>query len=370
MPIRVSVGNRTVEFPDGTSEQEMRAALEQLPSEPAVSHDNRVRPIATGGGRGTGLDVRKSTQWARDNAPTIGAALATTATGGGVLPLIAAAGAGGAAGSALRGDDASTIATEGATQAAIQGGFTALRPIASWVGRGLMKGTVPKNIAKDYQGQVDIPKEMLERGVFPGVPQSAARVARQSSAANAELRAAADTVPVMPRRKIIDGLRPLYREAVTAKEPEIAADMMKYMKTKWRDIGPEGLSGAGQLARKTVKQRQGSAALHAGSAKEAAVIPQAADAERAAIAAHMRETGRAATALDESQALKAIDEVMKDAALGNPITRMRIGGPTAVALTPAGLGATAHAVDKAGQALTPDTVRALMTLFNQRSPEE
>lgn len=371
MSIRVQVGNRVVEFPDGTSEQEMRAALESLPSEPAVSHERaEARPVATGGGRGTGLDVRKSNQWARDNAPTIGAALATTATGGGALPLMLAAGAGGAIGSALRGDDLETIATEGGTQALIQGGFSALRPVTNWVARGLMKGTVPKNIAKDYQGQVDIPREMLDRGAVPGIPASARRMSRLSNAANAERDAAAATVPPMPRRRVIEGLRPLHATAVAGREPEMAASVLEQMRTSARNIGPTPMSGPEALVRKGIKQNIGNAAVRSADPRTAAFGSQIQDAERAAIVSHLRETPRMATALDESQALMAIDEVMKDAALGNPVTRMRIGGPAAASLTPAGLATTAHGVNAAGQTLNPDVIRALMMLFNQRSPEE
>lgn len=338
-----------------------------------MSHDappTAPKPVSTGGGRGTGLDVRKSNQWAKDNAPAIGATLAAVAGPAGVIASPLMAMGGGAAFAKARGDSAGEATVEGIKQGGIQAAGNVAGLIARPIARGLMKGTVPKNVAKEYQGQVDIPREMLDRGVVPGVPQSARRVRAQSVAANAERDAAAQTVPTMPRRKVIAGLRPIHAEATLAKEPEIAADMLKYMRTTARNIGPDGLSGPGQLARKTVKQRTGKAALTAGNTKDAALLPQAAEAERAAITSHLRETPRMEKALNESQTMMAIDDVMKDASLGNPVTRMRIGGPTAMALTPAGLGATAHAINQAPKALDPYVIRSLMALFGERSQDE
>lgn len=358
MPIRVQVGNRIVEFPDGTPEQDMRAALESIPSEPAVSHgaEAEARPIATGGGRGTGLDVRKSNTWARNNAPAIGATLATVATGGGALPMIGAAAMGGAGGSLLRGDDLGTAATQGAIQGGIQGAAPLIARGGQAIARGLMKGTVPKGIAKDFQGQVDIPREMLNRGVFPGVPQSAARVGRASAAANAERDAAAQVVPPMPRGKVLSGLRPIHAEAMRGREPDLAEAALQHMRKSARDIGPTPMSGADALVRKDIKQRVGDAAINNPNAPFG---KQLQDAERAAIVSHLRETPRMARALDESQALMAIDRVMKDASLGNPITRMRIGGPTAMALTPAGLSATAHGINQGSRLIDPRILRAM-----------
>lgn len=82
-----------------------------------VSSPAPAAGIATGGGRGTGLDVRKSNQWAQDNAPSIGAGIAALATGGSSIPAsMLAAAAGGAAGSGLRGDSVDTAAWEGTKQ--------------------------------------------------------------------------------------------------------------------------------------------------------------------------------------------------------------------------------------------------------------
>lgn len=302
---------------------------------------------------------------ALDNAPAIGALAATMAGPGGLVPSMLLAGGGGYLGARLRGDDRQSAAMTGAGQAALEGGGGLLMRIGKMVGKGLMKGTVPKPIGKEY-ADVDIPQEMLDRGAFPGSATSAKRISGLSKAANQERHAAAQTVPNMPRSKVIAGLRPVHAEHVTAKEPQMADDVLEYMRTSARNIGPSGLDGPAQLARKTVKQRQGKAALNAGNSKEAAVVPQAAEAERGAITAHMRETPRMANALDESQTLMAIDDVMKDAAHSNPVTRARVGGLTASTLSPIGLGATAHAVNQGSNVFNPQVVRLLDMLMRGR----
>jgi hypothetical protein len=338
-----------------------------------MSHDEPAPAplVSTGGGRGTGLDVRKSNQWAKDNAGAIGASLAVAAGPAGVIasPLLAMGG--GVGGGLLRGDSAGEATVEGIKQGGYQVAGNAVGAGANIIARGLMKGTVPKGIAKDFQGQVDIPKEMLDRGVFPGVPASARRVTGLSKAANVEREAAASTVPPMPRSKVIEGLRPVHREAVRGREPDLAQATLEHMRKSARDIGPTPMDGPDALIRKDIKQRVGDSAINNPNAPFG---KQLQDAERGAIVSHLRETPRMATALDESQTLMAIDQVMKDAQLGNPITRMRIGGPTAVALTPAGFGATAHAVNQGGKlaskAMNPNVLRLLDMIMTQGSHQQ
>lgn len=327
-----------------------------------VSHEQgtpEARPIATGGGRGTGLDVRKSNQWLRNEAPTIGAGMATLATGGSaILPLMAAAAGGGAAGSLLRGDDAATIATEGLKQGALEGAGGAIVKGGRAIAHGLMRGTVPKNIAKNFD-DVDIAGTMLDRGVVPGSARSARRVEGLSKVANAERDAAAATVPTMPRRKVVEGLRPLHAKGVTGKVPEMSDAALEQMRTSAREIGPDGLSGPEALARKDIKQAQGTAALNSSDSRRAAFGSQLADAERGSIVSHLRETPRMSQALDESQKLMAVDQVMQDATHSNPVTRMRIGGLPAAALSPIGLSATAHAINQGRKAFDPQVMRLL-----------
>lgn len=325
----------------------------------------KIEPRQPAAGRGTSLDVQKSNRWASTHAPEIGAGLAVAAGPAGWLPGIGMAMAGGSTFAALRGDSLPDAVKEGGKQALLEGGGRAIvgigqRVLAPW----LMKGAVPPHIAKEFD-DVDIPRAMLDRGVLPGSAQSAERVAAQSTVAQAERTAAAQTVPTMSRPKIINGLRPVHREAVVAKESKIADDVLNYMRTTFKDIGPNGLDGAGMLARKTVKQRQGGAAI--GDPTSAAVIPQVTNAERRAIMSHLRETPRMATALDESQTMMAIDAVMQHAKHGNALNRSRIGGLMgAASSSPGGLGATAHAVNQGANAFNPQTVRLLELLMGSR----
>lgn len=350
----------------GESEENIAAVIRSFPTEPVPSHGDpqEARPISTGGGRGTGLDVRKSDAWARDNAPAIGATLATTAGPAGLIPAIGMAMLGGGAGSLARGDEPDQALTEGATQGAIQlGGGLAVKGVRG-IARGLMNGTVPKPIAKEYP-DINIGKEMVERDVYPGFKASQNSVNAQSAAANAERDAAAETVPVMSRRKVIEGIRPIHQKAKTGKVTKMSDEAMEYMKETFREVGADGLTGPAALARKDVKQLQGSAALNSGSS---AGLPGLANAERAAIVSHLRETPRMERGLNESQIWKAISEVMADNAPSNLVTRGRIGGLPAMALSPTGVGVTAHAVNKAAPALSPDMLRAaLMALMSDRS---
>lgn len=353
----------------GESEENIAAVIRQM-STPAVSHGPTPEPkpaMVSAGGRGTGLDVRKSDRWLKDSAPALGAGLAVAAGPAGIIasPLMAAAG--GFGGSLARGDSGGEAAVEGIKQGGMQAAGDVVGLVARPLARGFMKGAVPKNIAKEFQGQVDIPQELLDRGVMPGVPASARRVARLSTAANTERDAAAATVPPMSRRKVINGLRPIHQTAVRGREPDLADATLEHMRKSARDIGPEPMSGPDALTRKDIKQRLGDAAINNPNAPFG---KQLQDAEREAIVSHLRETPRMATALNESQALMAIDQVMKDAALGNPITRMRIGGPTAVALTPAGFAGTGHVINHIPKALNPNALRLLDILMAQGSHEQ
>ena len=297
---------------------------------------------------------------AKANAPLIGGLIGAGITGGASLPVQAlAAGAGGAIGGGVRGDGMAGALMQGAKEGATQLIGGGLVKAGGAVARGLMKGTVPKNIAKDFQGQVDIPREMLDRGVFPGSARSAKRVEGLSTAANAERDAAAATVPNLSRSKVIAGLRPMHAKGVSGKVPEMSEATLEQMRKSAREIGSEGLDGPGALARKDIKQAQGSAALNSSDPRSAAFGSQLADAERGAIVSHLRDTPRMAKALDESQALMAIDQVMKDAALSNLVTRARIGGVAAASMSPIGLGATAHAVNQGRHVLEPQLLRAI-----------
>lgn len=293
----------------------------------------------------------------KDNAPTLAAATAAYLTGGASIPVQMLAAGTAAGGAALaRGDDPRTALKQGAFEGTLQGGGALAVKGGRAVAHGLMKGTVPKNIGKEFDN-VDVAQEMLDRRVVPGLRVSQNRVARQSAAANAEREAAAQTVPTMPRSKVVAGLRPIHAEAVAGKEPKLSEAALEFMRESARNIGPEGLTGPQALARKDIKQRLSSAAIN--NPDTAAIAPQLNDAERAAIVSHLRETPRMATGLDESQKLMAIDEVMKDAAHSNPITRARIGGIPAALSSPIGLGVTAHAMNQGSRVVDPQILRAI-----------
>lgn len=349
---------------EGVPEADILAFVDQFDSEgmkPAASHqDAEARPIATGGGRGTGLDVRKSNKWASDNAPVIGATLATLPMGGGggLIPLAlraAAAGVGGAAGSGMRGDNASTMAFEGGKQALMQGGGEAVVNGGRMIAHGLMRGTVPKNIAKEFD-QVDIAGEMLDRGVVPGSKQSAGRVSRLSGEANARTSDVARQMGPLSRRDITAGFREPFEEASTAKMSDTATKIAEHTRAVGRDL-KGGISAEGALARKRVLQRQGEAALN--NPETGAFMPQLKNTERATITGLLRRDPKMAAALNESQALMAVDDVMKDAAHSNMVTRGRIGGLPAMAMSPMGMGATAHGVNQGRKIADPRILRLM-----------
>jgi hypothetical protein len=317
-----------------------------------------ARPIATGGGRGTGLDVRKSDAWAKRNAPAIGATMATVATGGTSIPLLmAAAGFGGAAGSGLRGDDAATIATEGGKQALLQGVGGGLVKIGGAAARGVMRGGIPKNIQADFGGR-EVAQEALDTGAVPGVASSARRVSRLSNEANAARDAAAATVPQLSGRKIIDGLRKIHGEAVAAKMPDRVRAIADRAGEIRREVGT-GLDGPAMLARKGILQQEGKAAVNAPNPKMAAVGPQIANAERDAIVSHLRETPGMEQALNTSQRRMGLDRWMQDAKNTSMVSRARQSLPSAL-LSPTGLAVTGHAINQGRRAVDPQVIRALM----------
>lgn len=353
MPIKVQVGSQIVEFPDGTPEAEMLAALEQLPQTPAASH-TAPEPTPEHPHARTWRLVKK-------NAPAIAAAAATAAVpalGAYTIPAqLVTAGGAGYLGARVRGDERGDAAVEGIKQAGLQGSGEVLSRALGALANATMRGGIPKNIQSDFGGK-DIAQKALDTGAVPGVASSARRVSRLSGEANQARDAAAKIVPPMSRSKVIEGLRPIHREAVTAREPQLADDVLTYMRDSARNIGPKPMSGAEQLARKSVKQREGKAALTAANPRTAAVTPQLADAERSAIMAHLRQTPEMAKALDDSQGLMGLDRWMKDAETTSMLMRARQSLPSAL-LSPTGLAVTAHGINAGSKVVSPQMLRAL-----------
>ena len=256
----------------------------------------------------------------------------------------------------------------GAQEGALQGiGGLAMKGLKA-MGHGLMRGTVPKNIATNFD-DVDIAGAALKSGAFPGSARSARRIEGLSRIANERVKQAASAVPPVTARDAAANLRPLYDDAVSARMPERAGSIVERAKGIRQELRG-GLSGEGALARKGILQQEGKAALNAPNPKAAALDPQLADAERSGIVAALRKSPQMAGALDESQRMMALDRVMKDQAHSNIVTRARVGGMTGAAMSPLGLSMTAHAANQGAKLADPQLIRALMMLLGERSDQE
>lgn len=312
-----------------------------------------------------------------EHAPMVGGMV------GAALGNVPGAAAGGAAGALVRDlfranrGDARTPKTAGAAagnvgmnaagQAALQaGGNLAVRG-GQALARGVMRGGIPKNIQSDFGGK-EVAQEALDTLAVPGSSASAGRVSRLSNEANAARDAMATTVPNLSGRKLIDGLRKIHGEATAAKMPDRVRAIADRAGEIRREVGT-GLDGPAQLARKTILQQEGKAAVNAPNPKMAAVGPQIANAERGAIVSHLRETPGMEQALDLSQRRMGLDRFMQDAQTSSMISRARQSLPAAM-LSPMGLGVTAHGINQGAKALDPQVIRALMTLLSEGSHEQ
>lgn len=350
----------------GESEADIAAVIQRLsasqPDQPAPPKDyakfgpmqSLMRDQDEGGVHGRGL-------------PEAMAGAAAVATGGGiVLPAIAAGGAG-YLGARLRGDPRGDAAFTGAAQGALQGVGGGLVKIGARGARALMRGGIPKGIQSDFGGR-EVAQEALDTLAVPGVSSSAARVSRLSNEANTALGATAKQVPVLKSRKIIDGLRKLYDDAVAAKMPDRAGAIGERAGEIRREVG-SGLDGPGQLARKGIKQYEGKTAMKAPNSKMAGLDAQLADAERDAVMSHLHETPGMKSALGLSKRRMGLDRFMKDAETTSMISRARQSVPSAL-LSPTGLAVTAHGVNQGSKLLDPQVIRLLDMIMNQRSNQQ
>lgn len=233
---------------EGVPEADILAFVDQFDQiTPAVSHaPAQARPIATGGGRGTGLDVRKSDKWLSDNAPSIGGALATVATGGATLPIVGAIGAstlaatgGGALGSLMRGDDARTAASEGATQGLFELGGAGATRVLSGVGKRMYGGLLKAKdeVLEQFPNVVD---DLLKnrRVIAKGSRQSAVSEMKSLFAQKRQILAAADSSGVtIPREKLRSSLDDELDLAISTSDSP-AKDMDKLSKIE-RDFVPD-----------------------------------------------------------------------------------------------------------------------------------
>ncbi len=344
---------------EGVPEADILAFVDQFDSvsTPVSSHEKpEARPISTGGGRGTGLDVRKSDAWAKKNAPVIGATLATTATGGGALPLILAAGAGGAVGSGLRGDDLGTMAVEGGKQAAIQGGGMAATKIIQGLSKIPYRAAIPKQILDKF-GRSDLPAQGLKSRVLLGTESGAARAGAENARAGAAVGDVADTVPAMSGQDVQAAFRPKYNRALTAGKIQKANEINSHVKQSMDEIG-EGFTGKQQLARKAELEPESKAAMGAVNPNMAAVNPQLANIERKAILSNLRSSKPMADALNTSQAAVGVNRAA-DATKNSSIFNRLGGGWLNAIKSPAVLSGAGIAMHEGGKALSPEMLRAI-----------
>lgn len=328
---------------EGVPEADILAFVDQFDGvdAPVPSHGPaEARPIATGGGRGTGLDVRKSDAWAKRNAPAIGATLATTATGGGALPLILAASAGGAGGSLLRGDDPSTALTQGGIQGAIQGGSMGVAGILKAIAPPLYRAAVPKMI-QDKFSTADVAGAGLKARAVLGTTQGTRAATQAGNSAARQIDDAADFVPEMSAQDIQAAFRPKYNRALISGKIDRANEIGAHVKKSMGEIGQRPLSGMGQLARKEFLEQEGKSAMTAANSNMAAVNPQLANIERKAIAKNLHTSPTMSQALKDSQAAIGLTRAAKSTENSTLVNRLSHGGVWNAAKSPAGLSGAA-----------------------------
>jgi hypothetical protein len=356
-PIIVEIeGVGELEFPGDTDPSVIEAKVKELTAQPEKDY-SQYGPMSQ---LYRDMDEREqNSKWAKENAPTIGAGLATTAaaaTGVGLIPAAIVAGGGGYLGARSRGDDRGTATGEGLKQGGLQLAGGGLVKAGQRAARFLMRGGIPKGIQADFGGK-QVAQEALDTGAIPGSERSAARVSRLSTEANQARDAAAANVPPLTPQTLVSGFRPIYNEAVEAMTPARSHEIAKYARGSAREI-KGGLSGKGQLARKTVKAQEGKVAMNADNSKTTNLNSQLANTERDIIASHLRQTPGMEDALNLSQRRMGLDRFMQDSLTSNMVNRMG-GGPINMLRSPMGLGITAHVVNQGSRVVDPQILRAM-----------
>ncbi len=358
--------------PDGLSEAQFDALVDREAAKEEAAL--KPKPVATGGGRGTALNLQRSQSWLKENAPTIGAtiaAMSAPATGGMSIPIaMGLAGAGAGAGSMARGDDVSTALGEAKKGALTEGAGRAIGIPLKLLARGTMKQAIPRNVLDEFD-DVNVAKEALDRGAVMGSEASAKRIGGLSHVANQQLAHTAQTVPQVSAGVGIRELIPLLEEAQRAKMPDRVLALKKRAQEIFQEVGGAGLTGHGAYDRKSILQGQGKAATRLQDPGMAALTPQMLDAERAGYVAKLRETPGMEKALNDAQALMAVDRAGQATKNQGMVHRLRQGGAGSAAVSPYGLSMTAHAADKLGSpAIAPNVARLLMQLLGDRSNEQ
>ena len=241
------------------------AALSQLPTL-VPSHEPQAEPAApmvNVGGRGTGLDVRKSQSRMAEAMPTLGSGLGaavgslTSGVTGPVGPVVGA-GIGSAGGTALRSlmqggsPDAAEVVTSGLTGSTLQ----AAGPVVGALGKGLYKGGVallPKGIK---QANPNIAATGWREGIAltrRGADKADDAVKASRATADGMIAAAqaGGAKPIQPM-EVLRELRPVGQEVRTQAALGASDDMPALVQRARRfiDKGPVDLVHAQGMKRK------------------------------------------------------------------------------------------------------------------------
>ena len=343
----------------GESEDDIALVIQQYPKSASAV----ARPIATGGGRGTGLDVRKSNQWASDNAPTIGAAIATAGTGGAALPLqMLAAGAGGALGAGLRGDSASDAMSSGALQGALQGVGGGAVKVIGGLARRVYNAAIPKAV-QDKFSMSDLARQGLDSRVLMGTKHGTATAATAKAEAGQGVQNAANTAPDITAQDVQAAFRPKYNRALTAGKVDRANQINAHVRQSMQEIGPRPMNGVSQLARKEILEQEGKSAMQAANPNMASVDPQLANIERKAIVSNLRRSKPMADALNKSQASIGVERAARATENSSLVNRLSHGGIWNAGRSPAALSGAGIALNESKRAVSPEMLRLLSLIM-------
>lgn len=338
----------------------------------ATGVESNAGTLVSAGGRGTRLDVRKSDRWLRDNAPAIGATMATLPMGGApgwtpaALRALAAFG-GGAAGSGLRGDDPNTMAWEGTKQATLQ----SAPKVVEGLSKAVYKTGIPKQVLDKFR-QADVAGAGLENRAVLGTTQGVNAAERGGTLATSRVNAAAPSVPPMSAQDVQAAFRPKYNRALVGNRPDKAIEIGDHVRQSMDEIGLQPMSGVQQLARKEALEPEAGAAMRAVNEKMAATNPQLANIERRAITKNLRQSPEMETALNRSQANVGLKRAALATEHSNPLTRLLEpgGGFWHSLRMPTVSSVVGIAGNEASKALNPHLSRALLSLLSQRSNDE
>lgn len=272
--------------------------------------------------------------------------------------MILAAGAGGAFGSALRGDDAGTIASEGATQAALQGGGMAAAKLIQGLARIPYRAAIPKNVLDKF-AKSDLAGQGLQERVVLGTANGADRASAASARAGGAIQDAAESVAPMTAQDVQAAFKPKYNKALTAGKTDRAVEIGDHVHKSMNEIGSGPFTGKQQLARKEFLEQEGKSAMAAPNSNMAAVNPQLANIERRAILKNLRQSPDMADALNASQAAIGVDRAAQATKNSSVINRLAHSGVWNAARSPMGLSGLGIAMNEGRQIANPQVLRLL-----------